>query len=61
LEALSHKKMPQKDAMAADRAFLPGALSVKTTLTKARGCGHFSVRNRIEKAGERVPAPERMV
>jgi len=42
----SHKKIPQEDAVTADRAFFPGALSVKVTSAKAQGCGHFSVKNR---------------
>ncbi len=43
---LISSKIPQKVPVAADRAFLTGALSAKVTFAKARGCGHFSVRNR---------------
>jgi len=58
-EALSHKKIPQEVPVAVDRAFLPGAPSVRVTPAKARGYGRFSVTHREGRMKEcrRLRAP----
>ena len=49
---LISQKIPQENAVAADRAFFHSALSAKVTVAKARGCGHFSVKHREGRRNE---------